>query len=121
MINVFTAIFSGFLDHTVIVFNKWGSFNITGQIVLKNIFQKRMKNEFNFEKIPCFFVDSVSNLKIMRENSITKNVYEEKSNKKIKEKTRLEANYLINYLKIRKSRCDVRRILPNKTRKIDEL
>ena len=121
MISVFRVIFSGFLDHTVIVFNKWASFNITKKIILKNIYQNRMKNEFGFEKIPFFFVDSFSIFKSMHENFITENVFDGKLSENKKQKTRLEVDYLINYVKIKKSRCDVRRILPNKTRKIEEL
>lgn len=110
IIDVFSKIFPNFIGNSALVINKWNSTNQAKQDELKTGIQKRTKDEYGFEKIPCFFVDSFYKIKMMGNDFVSQEALDYSLNENPKSRTLQQAIDLIIYLKNKTSICDVRRI-----------
>jgi hypothetical protein len=110
IIDVFSKIFPKFIGNSALVFNKWNSTNQAKQDELKAGIQKRMKDEYGFEKIPCFFVDRFYKIKMMGNNFVNRESLDYGLNENAKLRTLQQAVDLIIYLKNKTSICNVGRI-----------
>ena len=68
MIEVFKKIFPEFLNNFVLVFNKWNEPDTNRRHDLTNEYQDKFLTKYDMPKIPCFFIDSYYNLKMLRRN-----------------------------------------------------
>jgi predicted GTPase len=121
-ITLFRNIFPQFLDHSVIVFNKWNNANLDQfRNEYQSQYQELFRSEFQLERpIPCYFIDSYYNLKIPRENPIDGTISEIYLHTNIQERTRAQVIGLINYLINKNTVCDVREIKPEETERAKE-
>ena len=113
-ITLFKDIFSDFLDHSVLVFNKWKTPNEEKRFMLEKSYKELIEKQFGKSNIPCYFLDSNFHLpqEVMNEDGD----YEMKFlPPKAQERTRVNVIRLGNYLNIKQSRCDVRSIKPKNT------
>jgi hypothetical protein len=113
-ISLFSDIFPDFLHHTVLVFNKWISPNWIDKFSLKNQYQELVRNHFSFSNIPCFFIDSFFNLKMLRDNDDGTQT-ERYLHHSIQERTQTEINDLITHLTLKSNKCSVKKIIPQNT------
>jgi predicted GTPase len=113
-ISLFADIFPDFLKHTVLVFNKWISPKLTDKLILKNEYQELVRSHFSFSNIPCFFIDSFFNLKMLRDNEDGTQT-ERYLHYSIQERTQTEINALINHLTLKSNKCNVKKIIPQYT------
>jgi len=113
-ISLFANIFQDFLKHTVLVFNKWISPNWVDKFSLKNQYQELVRNHFNFSNIPCFFIDSFFNLKMLRDNDDGTQT-ERYLHYSIQERTQTEIDDLITHLTLKSNKCNVKKIIPRNT------
>ncbi len=121
-INLFRNIFPNFLDHSVIVFNKWNTAKLEqSRNTYQSEYQQLFQVEFQLERlIPCYFIDSYYNLKILRENPLDGTIAEMYLHPNIQERTRAQVIGLINYLINKNTSCDVREIKPEETERTKE-
>ena len=116
-LSLFRHIFPDLLHHSVLVFNKWIYSDPTKAVNYKREFQAKFKNEYDIDKIPCFFIDSFANRKMLRDNDDgTETV--RYLHPKIQERTLSQLVELMNYLVLKATTCDVRRIEPKDTEKM---
>jgi len=100
--------------HTVLVFNKWISPKSVQKLILKNEYQELVRNHFSFSNIPCFFIDSFFNLKMLRDNDDGTQT-ERYLHYSIQERTQTEINALITHLTLKSNKCNVKKIIPQNT------
>ena len=113
-ISLFSQIFPDFLYHSVIVFNKWNVADKQRQINLRREYQNKIRNDYGMDKIPCYFIDSFFNRKMLRDNDDgTETVRYLHPN--IQERTLSQLIELMNYLVLKGTTCDVRNIEPKDT------
>jgi small GTP-binding protein len=70
MINEFKdhVKFPDFLENSVLVFNKWTSPNKSRSTELMRQYQRKFEEDYEISDIPCFFIDSNYNQKMLRQN-----------------------------------------------------
>ncbi len=105
-VKLYKSIFDDFLEHTVIVFNKWTSADPNESQYREKQYQDIFKNEYQKANIPCFFIDSHFNLEKIRynENGDPQKLF---LNKRIQQKTLDQIESLFLFLETKKIRCDV--------------
>ena len=108
-ISLFRQIFPDFLYHTVLVFNKWTSPSEDKRKALKGEYQARFSADFDIPSIPCYFIDSYFNRKMLRDNDNSKPSVR-RLHPDIQERTKSQVVELMGYLVLKDTVCDVRRI-----------
>ena len=119
MISRFKKIFPKFLENSVLVFNKWNEPNSDRRDELMMEYQKKFLDDYNITKMPCFFIDSFYNLKMLRRNSngtMSKSYLHET----FQAESASQSDALIQYLVEKKEKADVRHLEKVKKEK-DEL
>ena len=115
-VSLFRNIFPDFIFHSVIVFNKWLTADRSKSVALKNEYQAIFKDDYGIESIPCFFIDSFFNRKMLRENDNGEQSVRY-LHPNIQERTMSQIVEMMNYLVLKRSVCDVREIVPSDTEK----
>ena len=72
------------------------------------------KDDYEQSNIPCFFIDSFFNLKMLRDNEDGTQT-ERYLHYSIQERTQTEINALINHLTLKSNKCNVKKIIPQYT------
>jgi GTPase SAR1 family protein len=108
-VQLFRDTFPNFLDHTVIIFNKWIEADIEVLNHRKKEYQEIFKKDYQKENIPCYFIDSNFNREIIRydEEGEPKKT---KLPKKLRERYLDEVERLLLHLEAKGCRCDVRNL-----------
>ncbi len=113
-IDLFSQIFPDFLFHSVLVFNKWTTPDIKKLNEQKSKYQELFKSDYDIENMPCFFIDSWYNKKMLRDNDDgTQSIRELHPN--IQARTNSQVIELATYLILKETMCDVRLIEPKDT------
>ena len=113
-ISLFSQIFPDFLFHSALVFNKWIFADANKAINLKKQYQTKFKADYGIDNIPCYFIDSFFNRKMLRDNDDGSQTVRE-LHPRIQERTRVQVIELVNYLILKENVCDVRKIEPKDT------
>ena len=113
-VKLFSQIFPDFLEHAVLVFNKWQSPDPSRADSLRAEYQELFRVHYNRHGIPCYFIDSSFNRAMLRDNTDgSQSVRHLHPN--IQAQTQGQVNALVAYLTGKQSQCDVRRIEPADT------
>ncbi len=113
-ISLFSDIFPDFLHHTVLVFNKWNIPQQERKATLKTNYRDLINKNFNHPNIPCFFIDSFYNLKMLRDNDDGTQT-ERELHPNIQARTHAEVSALITFLVTKNTKCNVTKIEPKPT------
>ena len=113
-ISLFSDIFPDFLNHTVIVFNKWSTPDMQRQINLRREYQTRIREDYGMAQIPCYFIDSFFNRKMLRDNDDGTEAVRY-LHRSIQERTYAQLLELMHFMVHKESTCDVRAITPKDT------
>ena len=113
-INLFSQIFPDFLFHSVLVFNKWTTPDIKKLNEQKSKYQELFKSDYDIENMPCFFIDSWYNKKMLRDNDDGIPTVRE-LHPNIQARTNSQVIELATYLILKETMCDVRSIEPKDT------
>ena len=111
-VNLFQQIFPDFMQHVVIVFNKFSirtSPDVNRMNNLRTEYQQLFEREYGIFNIPCFFIDSYFNRAMLRDNedgSQTLRYLHHSSH----ERTQNQTDSLFQFLFTKPSFCDVRTI-----------
>jgi predicted GTPase len=118
-VQLFRDTFPNFLDHTVIIFNKWIEADIEVLNHRRREYEEIFKNNYQKENIPCYFIDSNFNREIIRydEEGEPKKT---KLPKKLRERYLDEVERLLLHLEAKGCRCDVRNLEAIKPKPIIE-
>jgi len=118
-VQLFKDTFPQFLDHTVIIFNKWTEADIEKLKKRKKEYQEIFKNDYQKEYIPFYFIDSNFNREIVRydQNGDPKKA---KLPQNLQDKYMAEIKLIFMYLRKKGSRCDVRNLEAIKPKPIIE-
>ena len=113
-ISLFSQIFPDFLYHSVIVFNKWNTPDKNRMSNLKREYQNKINNDYKLANIPCYFIDSYFNKVMLRDNEDgTESMRAPHPN--TQQRTLAQVIELVNYLVLKGTTCDVRKIEPKET------
>ena len=113
-ISLFSQIFPDFLYHSVIVFNKWSTPDKNRMVNLKREYQNKINNDYKLANIPCYFIDSYFNKVMLRDNEDgTESMRAPHPN--TQQRTLAQVLELVNYLVLKSTTCDVRKIEPKET------
>ena len=115
-VTLFRQIFPDFLQHTVLVFNKWINPNQGRMDTLRNEYQAIFRNEYNVPNVPCYFIDSNFNRAMLRDNQDGSQTVRH-LHPSIQERTMSQLNGLVHHLTHKQSKCDVRSIEAKETEK----
>ncbi len=114
-IILFSDIFPDFLYHSVLVFNKWTSPDPKKLSRLRLEYQNVFKDDYEQSNIPCFFIDSFFNLKMLRDNDDGTQT-ERELHPKIQERTHAQIVGLMSFLVSKSTHCNVKNIIPKDTK-----
>jgi len=114
-ISLFSDIFPDFLHHTVMVFNKWNIPQQERKATLMTNYRQLISRNFNHNNIPCFFIDSFFNLKMLRDNDDGTQT-ERELHPSIQARTHAQIVGLMSFLVSKSTYCDVRNIIPKDTK-----
>ena len=106
MIEHFKKMFPDFLDNSVLVFNKWNEPNTTRRHDLISEYQDKFLTDYQLPSIPCFFIDSYYNLKMLRYNQ-DGSTSERYLHESIQAVSANQSDELIQYLVDKKNIADV--------------
>ena len=114
------------MEHTVVVFNKWVLPDQGRKRSLRDEYQTIFEREYGVSRVPCYFVDSNFNRRMLRDNENgTQSVRH--LHPTIQARTSNELDHLVAFLVGKESACDVRGIEARETelgalmRQIEEL
>jgi tRNA U34 5-carboxymethylaminomethyl modifying GTPase MnmE/TrmE len=113
-ISLFSQIFPDFLFHSVLVFNKWTTPDMSKLSEQKSQYQQLFKKVYEIQNIPCFFIDSWYNKKMLRDNDDGIPTVRE-LHPNIQARTNSQIIELATYLILKETMCDVRSIEPKDT------
>lgn len=117
-IELFMKIFDDFLEHAVIVFNKWDFADENRLKIRQKEYQNLFKQKYQKQNVPCFFIDSHFNLKQWRTNdngdSQLKYLPE-----KLQKKTEDQIELLLLFLQAKQTRCNVTKLEAKKPEKLE--
>jgi predicted GTPase len=109
-VELFAKIFSDFLSHTALVFNKWGFADEEKQMRYKLDYQSKFEQKFGAKKIPCYFVDSFCALKIKRRND-NGDFVEKRLSQRVQDESAAQVYSLVDWMNVKEPvLCDVRSI-----------
>ena len=113
-ISLFSQIFPDFLYHSVIVFNKWATPDKNRMTNLKREYQAKINSDYGLANIPCYFIDSYFNRKMLRDNE-DGTESERFLHPNTQARTLAQVIELMNFLVLKGTTCDVRKIEPKET------
>ena len=120
MVSLFSQIFGDFLQHSVLVFNKWTrwtSSEFARLEALRADYQHLFSHDYHLSsRIPCFFVDSNFNRLMLRDND-DGTVSMRYLHESMQEHTRKQLDALIAHLTSKGTTCDVQSIEAQNTEK----
>ena len=108
-VNLFQQIFPDFMQHAVLVFNKWTSPDVNRMNNQRAEYQQLFQREYGIANIPCFFIDSFFNRAMLRDNEDGSQTVRH-LHPSIQERTQRQIDELVNFLLAKPSYCDVRTI-----------
>jgi tRNA U34 5-carboxymethylaminomethyl modifying GTPase MnmE/TrmE len=113
-IRLFHQIFPDFFYHSVLIFNKWTSPDMVKLNKHKKEYQEMFKEKYNAANMPCYFIDSYYNLKMLRDNQDgTQSIRELHPN--IQARTDAQIIALMTFMVLKESNCNVSSIQPKDT------
>jgi tRNA U34 5-carboxymethylaminomethyl modifying GTPase MnmE/TrmE len=113
-IRLFDQIFPDFLYHSVLIFNKWTTPDMNKLNMYKNEYQNMFKEKYNSANVPCYFIDSYYNLRMLRDNDDgSQSIRDLHPN--IQARTDAQVLALMTFLVLKESRCNVSSIQPKDT------
>ena len=118
-VNLFQQIFPDFMQHAVLVFNKWTSPDVNRMNNQRAEYQQLFQREYGIANIPCFFIDSFFNRAMLRDNEDGSQTVRH-LHPNIQERTQKQIDGLMHFLLTKPSYCDVRTIEAKNT-EIEEL
>ena len=113
-IALFRQIFPDFLNHSVLVFNKWVNPDPARIAKLRSDYQTKIRADYGHADTPCFFIDSFFNRKMLRDNA-DGSVSDRYLHPNIQKRTMEQINALAQYLSTKETTCDVSNIEPKDT------
>ena len=108
-VNLFRQIFPDFLQHTVLVFNKWTLPDENRMNTQRSEYQALFQREYGVASIPCFFIDSFFNRAMLRDN-VDGSQSVRHLHPNIQARTQKQIDGIIQFLQAKPSFCDVRTI-----------
>ena len=106
-VNLFTQIFPDFLQHAVLVFNKWSLPEPARMSSLRNEYQAIFARQYGVASMPCFFVDSSFNRLVLRDNEDGSQTVRH-LHPAIQARTQSQLDEMTQWLAGKSTRCDVR-------------
>lgn len=119
-VELFINLFPDFLNHAVLVFNKWTQWNDERKKKLTDDYQDVFKTRFGIDRIPCYFADSFCNLAMQRDNPMDGTSKICALHPNLQEKTFAEIIGIVTYMCVKVDSCNVTQIREAKTRSMLE-
>ena len=113
-VTLFNQIFPDFLQHAVLVFNKWQLPEVARMHALRNEYQAIFRNEYHVESIPSYFIDSNFNRAMLRDNEDGSQSVRH-LHAAIQQRTLTQVDALYAHLVCKATTCDVRSIEAKET------
>ena len=113
-VTLFNQIFPDFLQHAVLVFNKWQLPDPARMDALRNEYQTIFRNAYHIGNIPCYFIDSNFNRVMLRDNADGSQSVRA-LHPAIQARTQGQVDQLYAHLVNKLSQCDVRSIEAKET------
>jgi GTPase Era involved in 16S rRNA processing len=114
-ITLFSDIFPEFLYHSVLIFNKWTYPDSRKLSKLRLEYQNVFKDDYEQSNIPCFFIDSFFNLRMLRDND-DGTQSERELHPNIQARTHAQIVGLMSFLVSKSTHCNVKNIIAKDTK-----